>query len=279
MTSIEFRDLTTIDDFNRVVELEKRIWGYTNGDDVVPVPILAVTAHRGAVLVGAFDRAEMVGFVYSIPAIHRGHLSHWSHMLGVVPAHRSTGLGHQLKLLQRQRALAMGIDLIEWTYDPLLAPNAHLNFARLGIVVDQYEENIYGMSSSPLHGELPTDRFVAQWWIRTPHVERRIAPAGTLSLVSARARDAETVNALEMVGRWTGCGGVDLSLSAERLLVQIPTAFLEMLEGAPDMAHDWRMQTRAIFTTYFGRGYRAVDFLFNKTTGKGAYLLAPRGDS
>ena len=84
----EFRDLTTIEDFERVVELEKRIWGYTNGDDVVPIPVLAVTAHRGAILVGAFDDRAMVGFVYSIPAIYRGTLSHWSHMLGVLPAFR-----------------------------------------------------------------------------------------------------------------------------------------------------------------------------------------------
>ena len=81
-----------------------------------------------------------------------------------------------LKLLQRDRTLAMGLDLIEWTYDPLQAMNAHLNFAKLGVVAEEYAENIYGTSSSPLHQGNPTDRFVAEWWIRTPHVERRLAP-------------------------------------------------------------------------------------------------------
>ena len=147
MTGIEFRDLTTLDDFNLVVEFEKRIWGLPNGDDVVPLPLLAVTAHRGAVLVGAFDGGQMVGFVYSIPAIHEGRLSHWSHMMGVAAPYRGSGLGHRLKVAQRDRALAIGVDLIEWTYDPLLALNAHLNFAKLGVVVDEYEENVYGTSS------------------------------------------------------------------------------------------------------------------------------------
>jgi len=122
---IEFRDLTTTDDFARVVEFEKHIWGYAVGDDVVPLPILAATVRRGAVLVGAFDGPAMVGFVFSIPAIYQGRLSHWSHMLGVAPPYRGSGLGRRLKLVQRERALALGIDLVEWTFDPLLAPNAH----------------------------------------------------------------------------------------------------------------------------------------------------------
>ena len=87
-------------------------------------------------------------------------------MAGVVDEYRSAGLGRTLKLLQRDRTLAMGLDLIEWTYDPLQAMNAHLNFAKLGVVAEEYAENIYGTSSSPLHQGNPTDRFVAEWWIR-----------------------------------------------------------------------------------------------------------------
>ena len=89
----------------------------------------------------------------------------------------------QLKLLQRERALAMGLDLIEWTYDPLQAMNAHLNFAKLGVVAEEYEVNVYGTSSSPLHGGNPTDRFVAEWWIRKPHVEQRLAGVAPLAPV------------------------------------------------------------------------------------------------
>ena len=120
----------------------------------------------------------MKGFVYSMAALKEGLPTQWSHMLGVTPDARDGGLGLALKLAQREHALRMGIDLIEWTYDPLQALNAHFNFAKLGVVVSEYEENIYGDSSSPLHRGTPTDRFVAQWALSTPHVQRRISPSG-----------------------------------------------------------------------------------------------------
>jgi predicted GNAT superfamily acetyltransferase len=269
MADLVFRDLVTTDELARVVEMEKRIWGLASGDDTVPLPMLAVTVRRGAVLVGAFAGDAMVGFVYSIPAIRRGQPTHWSHMMGVTAPYRGSGLGRLLKKAQRERVLALGLDLVEWTYDPLLALNAHLNFARLGVVVDEYEENIYGASESPLHGTLPTDRFVAQWWIRSARVEDRLAGRGILP----RSDGAVPVNAVRMVGRWGACRDADLAADADALLVRLPTAFSGMLEGAPDIAMDWRLQTRAIFTTYFARGYRATEFLFDKTTGHGSYLL------
>ena len=171
------RELTTIEDCRAVAALEREIWGYTDAEDVVPPPVLIVSVKRGGILLGAFDPAgEMQGFVYSIPSIKDGRPAQWSHMLGVVPAARDAGLGMRLKLAQRDRALAMGIDLIEWTYDPLQALNAHLNFARLGVVVEEYEENIYGESSSALHRGSPTDRFVAEWRLGAPHVARCTDP-------------------------------------------------------------------------------------------------------
>jgi predicted GNAT superfamily acetyltransferase len=256
---ITYRDLTTHDEFTAVVDLERRIWG-PGYDDVVPVPILIITAMRGAILIGAFDDSDssakdsaerMIGFVYSMPGLRDGKPIQWSHMLGVLDEFRSEGVGHRLKLLQRDRTLAMGLDLIEWTFDPMQALNAHLNFAKLGVVVDEYEENVYGESQSPLHRGNPTDRFVAEWHIRD-------------------ARPAHD---------WTGAVGVnrdmnaDLSIDAPKVTVDIPMGFTEMLSRAPDLALAWRMSTRLIFTTYFSRGYRAVDFALDRAARKGAYLL------
>jgi predicted GNAT superfamily acetyltransferase len=173
------RALTTIEDCRQVAALEKTVWGYTDAEDVVPPPVLIVSIKRGGILIGAFgETGEMNGFVYSIPAIKDGRPTQWSHMLGVVPTARSSGLGTRLKIAQRARALEMGIDLVEWTYDPLQAANAHLNFAKLGVVAAEYEENIYGASSSPLHSGTPTDRLIAEWHLTAPHVERRIASGG-----------------------------------------------------------------------------------------------------
>src|SRR5437870_4477979 len=135
------RDLTTLDECRKVAALEKDVWGYTDAEDVVPPPVLITSIKRGGVLLGAFDEAGLMkGFVYSIPAVKDGKLTQWSHMLGVTRDARDAGLGLQLKLAQRDRSLAMDVDLVEWTYDPLQALNAHLNFAKLGVVVEEYEE-------------------------------------------------------------------------------------------------------------------------------------------
>jgi predicted GNAT superfamily acetyltransferase len=107
-------------------------------------------------------------------------------MLGVAEDARNSGIGLQLKLAQRERALAMGVDLIEWTFDPLQALNAHLNFTKLGVVVEEYEENIYGESSSPLHDGIADGSFVAEWKLTEPHVERRIAARGSDSCATRR---------------------------------------------------------------------------------------------
>jgi predicted GNAT superfamily acetyltransferase len=272
-----YRDLTTLDEFAAVVQLERDIWGPAY-DDVVPVPILAVSVHSGGILIGAFDRDRMIGFVYSLPGIKDGKPTQWSHMAGVVKEYQSRGLGFQLKLLQRERALSAGLDLVQWTYDPLQAMNAHLNFAKLGVVVDEYAVNIYGVSTSPLHGGNPTDRFVADWWIRKPHVERRIAPVAQGFSPAVVMRDqgvaeAKPINRAAPAGEWFQCADVDLALDARRLTVEIPTGFTEMLSRAPELALEWRMATREIFTTYFGRGYRAVEFFLDRPSRKGAYLL------
>jgi predicted GNAT superfamily acetyltransferase len=272
---MQVRDLKTLDDFKQVVELEKLIWG-VDYDDVVCVPILAVTVKRGGVLVGAFDGDRMVGFVYSLPGIKDGKPIQWSHMLGVLDDYRNAGLGHTLKLEQRKRSMDVGCDLVEWTYDPMQALNAHLNFVKLGVVVEEYCINVYGESSSRLHKGTPTDRFIAQWWIREPHVVRRIEPRGVAVVRTQEAADAPLVNYTRPAGRWLACEFYDLDRGDRRLWVEIPTGFTEMQIEDPQLALDWRMATRAIFTTYFDRGYRAVDFALDKPKGRGRYLLALR---
>jgi predicted GNAT superfamily acetyltransferase len=269
------RDLTTIQECRAVAALEREIWGYTDAEDVVPPPVLIVSIKRGGILLGAFDDAGvMQGFVYSIPSIKDGRPAQWSHMLGVLPGAREAGLGLRLKLAQRDRALAMDIDLIEWTYDPLQALNAHLNFTRLGVVVEEYEENIYGESSSPLHRGSPTDRFVAEWKLTAPHVERRIA-AGTLGVMrDASVTSAPLVNPSRTAGAWLAPGQADLTLDARRLLIEIPVGYAEMQQENPSLALDWRMASRAMFQHYLSRGYRVVDFFLSRDSGRGHYLLA-----
>ena len=283
------RALSTLAECRQVAALERQIWGYTDGEDVLPPAVLVVTIMRGGVLLGAFDETStMKGYAYAAPAMKDGRPTLWSHALGVVPDARGLGAGVALKLAQRQHALRTGIDLIEWTADPLSATSAHLNFNKLGVLVEGYEEDLYGESGSALHGGAPTDRFMVEWHLSTPHVERRIGastpanaatrrPRGTAAPISVR--DSAVVAAV-LVNPSRGTteslepGDADLDVEAARVLVEIPTNFTELLHNHPDLAREWRKRTRDIFQSYFGRGYRAVDFFLAREQGRGQYLLA-----
>lgn len=277
MTSqpVTIRHLSTIGEFREVVNLEHAIWGYTDSGDVVTVPVFIFTVKRGAILIGAFDEAErMVGFAYAVVGMKAGRPMLWSHMTGVLPEYRG-GLGYQLKLEQRNRALAQGYDLIEWTFDPMQAMNAHLNFAKLGGVVEEYAENFYGESTSALHRGTPTDRLIVSWRIDEPHVVRRLQP----SALVARSHDvaeAPVVNVTAMDGDWREVKTIDLTVSERRLWIEIPTGFTQMQQQSPERALQWRLHVRQMFQAYFAKGYRAVDFVLQREAGFGRYLLAKK---
>ncbi len=175
MPMIETRALTTHPEFNDAVRLQQEIWGFKDVE-LLPLRLFVVATKIGGQAFGAFDGKRMVGFCLSIPGLKSGAKSYLhSHMLGVLPAYRDSGVGRTLKLAQRDDALARGIDLIEWTFDPLELKNAYFNIERLGAVVRRYVLNQYGTTTSHLHGGLPTDRCVAEWWIASPRAKAIIA--------------------------------------------------------------------------------------------------------
>ncbi|MBM3806991.1 MAG: hypothetical protein FJW22_02235 [Acidimicrobiia bacterium] len=273
MADTPIRDLTTIEEFRQVVDLERAIWGYTDNADMVGVPVFIFTVHRGAVLLGAFDAADrMVGFAYAVVGMKGGQRLLWSHMTGVLPEHRG-GLGYRLKRAQRDRALAQGYELIEWTFDPMQAMNAHFNFAKLGGVVTEYAANFYGESTSALHRGTPTDRVVLSWHIGAPHVVRRLEATG----LGARAHDvakAPVANRTAIDGEWLRNQHTNLDITERRLWIEIPTGFTEMQRNAPELALEWRLELRELFETYLAKHYRAVDFVLQRDAGFGRYLLA-----
>ena len=274
MSSISIRNLTTYEEFKQVLDLERQVWGFSDPYDMVPPVVFTITVKRGAILLGAFDeRDRMIGFSYSLVGMKAGKVLQWSHMTGVLPEYRG-GLGLRLKLAQRERALALGYDLIEWTFDPLQAMNAHLNMAKLGCVAEEYHRNVYGESTSDLHKGTPTDRLVAQWHIAEPHVARRLESAQDLRFKAQDVAEAPLVNRTAMAGPWRTCASIDLNLDVSRFWLEIPTGFTDMQQHAPELAMQWRMNTREIFETYFKRGYRVVDFALEREAGFGRYLLA-----
>jgi predicted GNAT superfamily acetyltransferase len=168
-TNIHIQPLTSLEHFERCVVLQIEVWGYNDGD-VIPRRVFVVAQRIGGQVIGAFDGGTLIGFAMSLPGYRDGKPYLHSHMLAVLPQYRNLGVGRSLKLAQRDDAIARGFHLMEWTFDPLEIRNAHLNIARLGVIVRRYQPDFYGPSSSPLQGGLPTDRLYAEWWLRSERV-------------------------------------------------------------------------------------------------------------
>lgn len=170
LEGITIRRLREMPEYDATVPLQVAVWGYIDLD-IVPPRILQVATLIGGIVLGVYEGREMIGFSFSMPG-HRADGSTYlhSHMTAVLKEHQNRGIGRRLKLFQRQAALAEGYKLIEWTFDPLEIRNAHFNIERLGVVVNRYKPNAYGITSSPLHGAIPTDRLVAEWHLAGPRV-------------------------------------------------------------------------------------------------------------
>jgi len=166
---ITVRSLSGRHEFSDIVNLQRMIWGWEDLD-VLPVRFFVVALDIGGQVLGAFDDTFMCGFCVAIPAVRAGagveppYLH--SHMLGVLPEYRDAGAGRLLKLTQREDAIARGFDLIEWTFDPLELKNAYFNIEKLGAIIRRYLPNHYGITSSRLQGGLPTDRCLAEWYLK-----------------------------------------------------------------------------------------------------------------
>ncbi len=177
---IEIRALHTVAEFEACVELQKAVWGFGDAD-LVPVRMFVVAHKIGGQIFGAFDAAApdgVIGYALALPGDRHGHLYLHSHMLAVAAEYRNTGVGRQLKLRQRDDALRRGIELMEWTFDPLEIKNAYFNLERLGAITRRYVPNQYGITSSHLHAGLPTDRLVAEWWMNARRVHAALAGGG-----------------------------------------------------------------------------------------------------
>jgi predicted GNAT superfamily acetyltransferase len=174
ISDIHIRDIDEVAEMRDVEELQKEVWGIPDLD-VVPLTQLVATKEAGGVLIGAFDGETLVGFVYGFPSFERGKLAHHSHMLAVKPPYRNFDLGRRLKLAQRDRVVAQGIEMISWTFDPLQSLNAHFNFNKLGVIADRYLPDFYGEDPASFLHQTGTDRLWVSWFVSR---ERRDSVAG-----------------------------------------------------------------------------------------------------
>ena len=251
--SVEIRGLDSFSEYQACVQLQLDVWGFDE-INVVPAGHLVAMDHYGGVCLGAFDGTKMVGFVCGFAGWDRGRSYHHSHMLAVLPEYRGRRLGERLKRAQREHVLEQGLDVVNWTFDPLQAPNANLNFNRLGSIVRKYKVNLYGVSESPLHGGIPTDRFEAEWHLESQRVVKALGGEGDHwpgweELPRANRTSVTDEGLLR-------CDELDLELDVEAFVIEFPKTITELMARNRKLALGWRLQTRKLFQEYFERGYR-----------------------
>jgi predicted GNAT superfamily acetyltransferase len=245
---IEVRALETHEELVACVELQRETWG-SDFSDRVPVSILKVSQRVGGVAAGAFaPDNKLLGFVFGLTGVERGRIVHWSDMLAVRPEARRLGLGRRLKEYQRTVVRERGGEVIYWTYDPLVARNAHLNFNRLGVRLAEYAEDMYGITDSVLHGGIPTDRLVVAWPTRDDDVKMRVAEAAR-TLASGDCTDGPVVTP-DWIERAAGA-----SILPHCLRVEIPADAEAILTQSRDEAREWRMRVRQSLQWCLSAGY------------------------
>ena len=291
MTSLRIRPLTTFDELEAGVELQKATWG-RHFDDIVSAALMRVVQKIGGIAAGAFDADEyLVGVVFGLTGVRDDTRVHWSHMLAVEPGWRGRGLGTVLKVYQRRRVLSLGIDQMYWTFDPLEARNAHFNLNRLGVRIDGYVDDMYGSGdTSELHRGIGTDRFIAVWPLGDSRLNEKLDPIEntfrwdesgmevavddsnltTTRALGLREDDSERLLA-DALDR-----GVDIDNSpAGRVFIEIPPDIQQLKAGAPEEASTWRTATRTAFTHYLSRGMRVTGFIRDPESGRCFYVLEP----
>ncbi len=265
---VEARPLASTEDFAACVELQLATWG-RGFAEAVPGSILKICQKVGGVAAGAFDTSgRLLGFVFGLSGVRKGRLAHWSHMLAVAPAARDLGIGRLLKLYQRELLLPLGIEAVYWTYDPLEARNAHLNWNRLGVAVDEYVRDMYAgeMGTSDLAEGIGTDRFVVEWRIGGERVRRLLAGEEAGSGGSGGHGEPE-FGAAPVAGLDGGLPG------GGRVRVEVPASIQEVKAARPEEAAAWRAATRRAFESYLGSGYRVTAFYRDRETGRCFYGL------
>ena len=265
-TDLEIKPIRSVFDLRRLHDIQRHVWGYRD-EMIIPYTQMIAAANNGGTLIGAYVEGQLVGFVYGYLAMSGSTLYLFSQRMGVLPAYQSMGIATQLKLAQREQTLRRGIDLIVWTYDPLLGANASLNIEKLGGIARTYVRDIYGSGiSNPLQAGLALDRFLLEWPLMSDRVRSRIS--GDYQRPSAKDWLENKTIRLINYANWNSNLprpiAADLELGEDVLLVQAPSNFNAIKRRDLSIARGWRNMTRSIFETYFRRGYVVTGFASDK---------------
>jgi predicted GNAT superfamily acetyltransferase len=262
------RQFSTFEDYLACERMQEDTWG-KGFHGLVPSSILLVSQKIGGIAAGAFDaKGSLIGFVFGMVGYREGKRIHWSDMLAVDPGWRDSGIGTQLKLFQREEAKELGIGEMYWSFDPLVARNAHLNLARLGAAITAYVPDMYPDMSSELHRDLGMDRCIAVWQTTAPAVKDPLS-SGTI----------EVGENDPVVNTFSAGGGASVPVvrslpDAPRILIEVPRDIFAVRQLSEDTARRWRESTRHAFVYYLDRGYRVTAFVPAPPGNRFFYLLA-----
>jgi predicted GNAT superfamily acetyltransferase len=277
---LAIRDLKSIDDLTQLKAVEKEVWGMAD-NDTLPLTLAIACKAAGNIFIGAFDKdkkdrgtEKLVGFAFGFLGREHGQTTIHSHMLAVLDEYRHLDVGKALKQAQRERAMAMGIHEMTWTYDPLQSRNAHFNFSKLGVVSDTYRVDFYGPETSSMLHQNGTDRLWVRWLLNSRRVRDRLAGK------NQRVENLDALKLLAPLVRFDPNGkparaDLSASLARQRVSIEIPGDILEIERADMPLAREWREATRWAFRESLKTGFVVADFCrsIRGHQGPGAYLL------
>lgn len=283
----ELRIISSPEEMQAVEDLQALVW---QGANTVPAHLMIAIAHNGGIIIGAYDNDQLIAFVFSFPGLdlERNRSKQSSHMLAVNPKYRNNGIGFALKRAQWQMARKQGIDLITWTFDPLMSQNAHLNIVKLGAVSDTYIRNIYGQLDDGINSGIPTDRFVANWWVNSSRVNQRLGKKarGGVSLQDVNSAGAILLNSTGIdANSWPIPPENSEEFNAtikERpplVLMEIPSDFLALKSADSKLAIQWRLHGRKYFEALFSAGYIITDFTYKGSEHPRSFYVLSDGQA
>jgi len=277
-TAVTIRDLESFDDLKQVEALEREVWQLSDLD-TTPLTLTIASKEAGSIWIGAFDGGKLVGFAFGFLALEHGRLAVHSHMLAVQASYRNLDLGYKLKLAQRDRVLAvragdLRITEMTWTFDPLQSKNAHLNFAKLGVVAETYKVDFYGPETSSVLHRNGTDRL----WVKWPLASRRVQDR--LHGKDPRGEMLDALKTLTPLVQFNGDGkpvrtDLEAALRRQRIAIEIPSDITFVEKKDPELAREWRLHTRWAFTEAVRSGFLVAEFCrtVRGQQGPSAYLL------
>jgi predicted GNAT superfamily acetyltransferase len=280
MSNFNIRILETPEEMIRVEELQRLVWPDSE-TDVVPMHMLITVVHNGGLVLGAFQEDKIIGALFGFPGLEKipdgPRPKHCSHMMGIHPDHRDSGVGFALKRAQWQMIRHQSLDHATWTYDPLLSRNAYLNIAKLGAVCCTYRRSEYGDMRDGLNAGLPSDRFQVDWWVNTRRVAHRLGKDSrpTLNLAHITRSGLRPFYPLHTTDGLPHPPEHVPTLDDRLILAEIPADFTNLKSQDFALARDWRFFTRELFETAFAANFIITDFVFDRNEGnpRGLYLL------